>query len=170
MAALEGALQKGRWGDEEEEESKAPPVVGGASSGVDAVAASLASQSVSAVETMKTAEGETIQVERASGDTSELVAARSWEDLNLEPSLLKGVYLANFAKPFKIQEAALRDLGVPSCRDAIDATRVHRTMPWVVSFLRKRPFGPRCSAQATHLGRLQEDAGAREFIGAGQVG
>ena len=107
MAALEGALQKGRWGDEEEEESKAPPVVGGASSGVDAVAASLASQSVSAVETMKTAEGETIQVERASGDTSELVAARSWEDLNLEPSLLKGVYLANFAKPFKIQEAAL---------------------------------------------------------------
>jgi hypothetical protein len=36
-----------------------------------------------------------------------LVAARTWEELNLDPALLKGVYLANFAKPFKIQEAAL---------------------------------------------------------------
>ena len=26
------------------------------------------------------------------------------------------------------------DLGVPSCRDAFDATRVHLTMKWVVSF------------------------------------
>ena len=30
---------------------------------------------------------------------------------------------------------------------AIDATRVHLTMKWVVSFLILRPFGPRCSAQ-----------------------
>ena len=31
---------------------------------------------------------------------------------------------------------------VDATRDAIDATRVHRTMPGVVSFLLKRPFGP----------------------------
>ena len=28
-------------------------------------------------------------------------------------------------------------------RLAVPSTRVHRTMPWVVSFLLKRPFGPR---------------------------
>ena len=100
------ALNAGRWGDDDDG-AAAPAPAAPTTGDVDAVAASLASQKVSAVETMKTAEGETIQVERASGDTSELVAARSWEDLNLDPSLLKGVYLANFAKPFKIQEAAL---------------------------------------------------------------
>ena len=134
-------------------------------SSVGNITETLSKQAVSVVETVKTAEGDTIQVQRADGAAA-LVAARTWEELNLDPALLKGVYLANFAKPFKIQEAALRDLGVPSRRDAFDATRVHLTMTWVVYFSISRPFGPsRCSTQATHLGRLQEDAGAREFIG-----
>lgn len=73
---------------------------------VDGLAATLSKQAVSVVETVKTAEGDTIQVHRADG-ASALVAARTWEELDLDPALLKGVYLANFAKPFKIQEAAL---------------------------------------------------------------
>ena len=110
-------------------------------SSVGNITETLSKQAVSVVETVKTAEGDTIQVQRADGAAA-LVAARTWEELNLDPALLKGVYLANFAKPFKIQEAALRDLGVPSCRDAIDTTRVHLTMTWVVSFFILRPFGP----------------------------
>ena len=133
-------------------------------SSVGNITETLSKQAVSVVETVKTAEGDTIQVQRADGAAA-LVAARTWEELNLDPALLKGVYLANFAKPFKIQEAALRARGVPSCRDAFDATRVHLLMKWVVSFSSLRPFGPRCSAQAIDTGRLQEDAGAREFIG-----
>ena len=81
----------------------ATPSTGGS---VDGLAATLSKQAVSVVETVKTAEGDTIQVHRADG-ASALVAARTWEELNLDPALLKGVYLANFAKPFKIQEAAL---------------------------------------------------------------
>ena len=75
---------------------------------------------------------------RAATNAAALVAARTWEELNLDPALLKGVYLANFAKPFKIQEAALRDLGVPSCR-VTPSTCVHLTMTWVVSFSNLRP-------------------------------
>ena len=86
-------------------------------SSVGNITETLSKQAVSVVETVKTAEGDTIQVQRADGAAA-LVAARTWEELNLDPALLKGVYLANFAKPFKIQEAALRDRGVPSRRDA----------------------------------------------------
>ena len=114
-------------------------------SSVGNITETLAKQAVSVVETVKTAEGDTIQVQRADGAAA-LVAARTWEELNLDPALLKGVYLANFAKPFKIQEAALRDPGVPSCR-VTPSTCVHRTMTSVVSFWILRPFGPRCSAQ-----------------------
>ena len=39
-------------------------------------------------------------------------------------------------------KAYMCDLGVPLCRDAFDATRVHLTMTWVVSFSISRPFGP----------------------------
>ena len=109
-------------------------------SSVGNITETLSKQAVSVVETVKTAEGDTIQVQRADGAAA-LVAARTWEELNLDPALLKGVYLANFAKPFKIQEAALRDLGVPSCR-VTPSTCVHLTMPWVVSFSSLRPFGP----------------------------
>ena len=75
-------------------------------SSVGNITETLSKQAVSVVETVKTAEGDTIQVQRADGAAA-LVAARTWEELNLDPALLKGVYLANFAKPFKIQEAAL---------------------------------------------------------------
>jgi hypothetical protein len=40
------------------------------------------------------------------------------------------------------------DLGVPSCR-VTPSTCVHLTMPGVVSSSNLRPFGPRCSAQAS---------------------
>ena len=75
-------------------------------SSVGGITETLSKQAVSVVETVQTAEGDTIQVQRADGAAA-LVAARTWEELNLDPALLKGVYLANFAKPFKIQEAAL---------------------------------------------------------------
>ena len=75
-------------------------------SSVGGITETLSKQAVSVVETVQTAEGDTIQVQRADGAAA-FVAARTWEELNLDPALLKGVYLANFAKPFKIQEAAL---------------------------------------------------------------
>ena len=39
-------------------------------------------------------------------------------------------------------------IGVLRCLHAIDATRVHLTMPWVVSFLIWGPFGPRRATEA----------------------
>ena len=44
---------------------------------------------------------------------------------------------------------------------AIDATRVHLTMKWVVSFLILRPFGPRCSAQVRAGPRTAEQGPAQ---------
>lgn len=38
---------------------------------------------------------------------SPLYSAKSFEDLNLHPNLLKGVYKMGFHKPSKIQEKAL---------------------------------------------------------------
>ena len=43
---------------------------------------------------------------------------------------------------FKIREVRSRRPAVLRCLHAIDATRVHLTMKWVVSFLILRPFGP----------------------------
>ena len=40
-------------------------------------------------------------------------------------------------------EARSRRPAVLRCLHAIDATRVHLTMTWVVSFSNLRPFGPR---------------------------
>jgi ATP-dependent RNA helicase DDX19/DBP5 len=42
-----------------------------------------------------------------SDPTSPLYSVRSFEELNLKPELLKGVFAMNFSKPSKIQEAAL---------------------------------------------------------------
>mmetsp|Transcript_9332 Transcript_9332/g.12932 ORF Transcript_9332/g.12932 Transcript_9332/m.12932 type:complete len:516 (+) Transcript_9332:74-1621(+) len=65
----------------------------------------LAKATVTSSEAIETTDGSKITVERAG--VEELIAAESWEDLNLSSALLKGVYLADFPKPFKIQQAAL---------------------------------------------------------------
>ena len=67
-------------------------------------------------------------------------------------------------------------LGVPSCRGAIDATRLHLTIKWVVYFFILRRFGPSREASRTrvagphpegHPGRLRRrhDARARRARG-----
>lgn len=72
----------------------------------DELADNLKSLETKGVESVKTASGDTVRVERADG-ASELVAIKNWDELQLSEPLLKGVYAARFDKPFKIQEAAL---------------------------------------------------------------
>lgn len=48
----------------------------------------------------------TIEVERRNPD-SPLYSVKKFEDLNLRPELLKGIYSMGFTKPSKIQETAL---------------------------------------------------------------
>ena len=76
-------------------------------SSVGGITETLSKQAVSVVETVKTFWLRATRSSAAADGAAALVAARTWEELNLDPALLKGVYLANFAKPFKIQEAAL---------------------------------------------------------------
>lgn len=45
--------------------------------------------------------------DRQADPNSPLYSAQSFEDLNLSPELLKGVYKLGFQKPSKIQEKAL---------------------------------------------------------------
>mmetsp|Transcript_14536 Transcript_14536/g.43404 ORF Transcript_14536/g.43404 Transcript_14536/m.43404 type:complete len:534 (+) Transcript_14536:309-1910(+) len=106
----------GGWGDDDDAPAPAlapgapaPPAMGkaGVSDEIAGLTSAVASSAIKTVQTIEMAGGGKIQVERASGDTSELVAARTWEELQLDPALLRGVYLAKFEKPFKIQEAAL---------------------------------------------------------------
>ncbi|KAJ1450828.1 P-loop containing nucleoside triphosphate hydrolase protein [Pelagophyceae sp. CCMP2097] len=112
----------GAWGDDD--------LVAAAPAPADDVSTALAGMAAAkvggATELMTTATGETIQIERASG-SDELRAARTWEELDLHPALLKGVYLADLARPFKIQEAAL---------------------PLILSGFRAKPFRENMLAQA----------------------
>ena len=48
----------------------------------------------------------TIEIERKNPD-SPLYSVKRFEDLNLKPELLKGLYSMGFTKPSKIQETAL---------------------------------------------------------------
>ena len=90
------------WGDDDGEESAAVSIQGPEAE----ISESMAKAGVSGVsEAIRTDDGATIRIERAG--VEELVAAQSWEELDLSEALLKGVYLADFPKPFKIQQAAL---------------------------------------------------------------
>jgi hypothetical protein len=58
------------------------------------------------------------------------------------PTKCSEIYIDDNGKEKTMQIPS--DLGVPGrCLHFLGWTRVHRTMPGVVSFLRKRPFGPR---------------------------
>ena len=94
------------WADDAEGPPPEPVQPPGEENKEEDVVAALAKAQVSgASEAITTDDGATIRIERAG--VEELVAAQSWEDLNLSEALLKGVYLADFPKPFKIQQAAL---------------------------------------------------------------
>ena len=54
------------------------------------------------------------------------------------------------------------DLGVLRCLHAVDATRVHLTMKWVVSFSNLRPFGP---SRATAMLRAGPQGGPSQAEG-----
>lgn len=49
---------------------------------------------------------ETIEIERKNPE-SPLYSVKNFEDLNLKPELLQGLYAMGFTKPSKIQETAL---------------------------------------------------------------
>ena len=68
---------------------------------------------------------------------------------------------------FKIREVRSRRPAVLRCLHAIDATRVHLTMKWVVSFPILRPFGPsRATMMLRAGGRKRRRAeGRREAQG-----
>ena len=57
-------------------------------------------------EVVKTDHGVDLHVTVADG-RAELVAAKTWEELDLKEALLKGLYDQKFSKPFVIQESAL---------------------------------------------------------------
>ena len=62
---------------------------------------------VNAPEIVEASGGLQLQVTRASGGLTALVAATTWEQLHLKEELLEGIYAHKFPKPFRIQEMAL---------------------------------------------------------------
>ena len=60
--------------------------------------------------------------------------------------------------PKSITMGQLCDLRVLRCCGAFHATRVRRTRPGVVSFLRKRPFGPRRDRDRRRVAMRSEPA------------
>lgn len=93
-----GKKHLGLWGDQEEE------------SDAELTSAVSTMLHMCGTEKLKTAQGETIRIERPEGSSS-LVAIKKWEELALSSEkrdcLLRGLYGVRFDRPFKIQEAAL---------------------------------------------------------------
>ena len=86
----------------------------------------------------------TLFVESINKDDNDMKEAPQKLRSTTKVQSLRPVWMERFDVPVDDAGAISASRTVPS----FDATRVHLTMTWVVSFSSLRPFGPRCSAQA----------------------